>query len=89
MIISSTVLFCGSVAQLVEQETLNLLVAGSSPARSTIRLCLAVARLRRDWRVRRSLGEVQRRRASPARSTIICIGRHSRELHNAENGYYV
>lgn len=27
--------FYGSVAQLVEQKTLNLLVAGSNPARST------------------------------------------------------
>ena len=30
----------GSVAQLVEQKTLNLLVAGSNPARSTIYLDL-------------------------------------------------
>lgn len=29
-------IFSGSVAQLVEQKTLNLLVAGSNPARSTI-----------------------------------------------------
>jgi hypothetical protein len=29
---------CGSVAQLVEQETLNLLVVGSSPTRSTIQI---------------------------------------------------